>query len=795
MHSSTRATIVRLAIAVVLACQILGAFAAGPALARPDLDATAVGGERRDLIGGHFEVRGPVLAGRPFDLIFSISPTMEMPGTTISLLLPEGVRAISGSTAWQGDVAARETVEHKVTLLLPAGGEYDVRAVVKRAEEADPLRVYHAFLDPTSPRGLKEEPTPREHSAKRQVSFVPESRDGGAMARANALAPEFYADFQVTVAGRLWFITDDGNNHPVRYHSAQLWEVSQSGQRLLLQSCTTSEDGRFYFSPQISSARFAVVDVLCETEASVARAATGETYYAEFGPFLIAPGYYYELGNGYLHWDYDEWEASDIVLSANVSATPRPPAVWVRPRITIQWPYSGKPQTDGTTIRLPAQSSTWWDKVGVSHLYAHTLQHSIFGYLPTPCDGLDHDIDRETTPQTAFTEGFAEFFAALVAGADRISAVTCGNLQNIESNHWELGHDCLANNSGAIVEGAIASILWDIYDGTGPAEGDPDRDYISNHPDQIIGVIRNYKPLDADSFWAALADAGHALSSINLIYYDHGIDKDTAPLVANPSPADGASALPGVITLSWTGSDAEGDGLMYDVYLGSSSTPPLVAWNRTVPSYSTGSALGAGKYYWRVVARDQIGKTTAGPLWQFTVCEEGVAVPAGWSLISITVVPSDMNPGAVLASLGDQYVGAYAYMASDTADPWKQYIPGAGSGNDLASIDPSMGVWIHATSPATLCLADATASSTPVPLKAGWNLVGYPSQTARPVPEALASIAGKYDVIYGYDPGTASDPWRRFSTAMPAALNQLTLLEPYKGYWIHVTEDCTWTLP
>jgi hypothetical protein len=59
----------------------------------------------------------------------------------------------------------------------------------------------------------------------------------------------------------------------------------------------------------------------------------------------------------------------------------------------------------------------------------------------------------------------------------------------------------------------------------------------------------------------------------------------------------------------------------YDVYLGTSSTPPL-AGNTAATSYPA-AALGDGTtYYWRVVARNSAGSTSS-PTWSFTT-----AVPA-----------------------------------------------------------------------------------------------------------------------------------------------------------------------
>ena len=78
-----------------------------------------------------------------------------------------------------------------------------------------------------------------------------------------------------------------------------------------------------------------------------------------------------------------------------------------------------------------------------------------------------------------------------------------------------------------------------------------------------------------------------------------------------------------------------------------------------------------------------------------------------------------------------------------------------------------------------------------IPLYSGWNLVGYPSQTARPVADALTSIDGLYTQVQTFDAADTSDPWKQYSVGAPAYANDLTTMEQERGYWIYVTEPCT----
>lgn len=81
-----------------------------------------------------------------------------------------------------------------------------------------------------------------------------------------------------------------------------------------------------------------------------------------------------------------------------------------------------------------------------------------------------------------------------------------------------------------------------------------------------------------------------------------------------------------------------------------------------------------------------------------------------------------------------------------------------------------------------------------VPLAEGWNLVGWPGDEVR-VEDALASIEGKYDTVYGYNAYDADNPWRIWDLTAPDFLRTLWTFERGKGYWVRVTEPCMWRLP
>ena len=89
----------------------------------------------------------------------------------------------------------------------------------------------------------------------------------------------------------------------------------------------------------------------------------------------------------------------------------------------------------------------------------------------------------------------------------------------------------------------------------------------------------------------------------------------------------------------------------------------------------------------------------------------------------------------------------------------------------------------------TACIG-GSAESCEICLKKGWNLVGFCSPQSFPVSDALDSIASKIEGVWSYQDGV----WLFYSPLSPGFSN-LYLMNPGMGYWIRVTDNCTWRLP
>jgi len=151
-------------------------------------------------------------------------------------------------------------------------------------------------------------------------------------------------------------------------------------------------------------------------------------------------------------------------------------------------------------------------------------------------------------------------------------------------------------------------------------------------------------------------------------------------------------------------------------------------------------------------------------------------------------MPEDTSTASVLSPINGNYSIIWEYNASDTADHWKKYDPGAPFGNDLTDMEPGKGYWIMMTSGDTLPISGTMPEPTDIELKTGWNLIGYNSLDSQPIADALSSISGNYNIVWAYDASDTTDPWKKYDSGAPFG-NDLANMEPGKGYWIMMSSE------
>ncbi len=163
---------------------------------------------------------------------------------------------------------------------------------------------------------------------------------------------------------------------------------------------------------------------------------------------------------------------------------------------------------------------------------------------------------------------------------------------------------------------------------------------------------------DTTYYWKIIAEDNHGAPSDGPLW-DFVTRSNTPPnMPGTPSPANHATGVSIYADLSWTGGDPDpGDTVTYDVYFGTSATPPLVSPGQTGTSYNLGTLSYNTKYYWKIIAEDNHGASTTGPVWDFTTAPPN----------------TPPNTPSAPSGPGSGYTGtSYSYSTSATDPDWDQ---------------------------------------------------------------------------------------------------------------------------
>jgi len=156
----------------------------------------------------------------------------------------------------------------------------------------------------------------------------------------------------------------------------------------------------------------------------------------------------------------------------------------------------------------------------------------------------------------------------------------------------------------------------------------------------IINVSIGRREITNDCYFNGIIDEARiydrTLTSTEIQdLYAQGSGNHPPNTPSNPSPVNNATGASIHAALSWTGGDPDAsDTVTYDVYFGTSSPPALVSHNQSGTTYSPVKSSGT-RYFWKIVAWDNHGASTTGPIWDFTTAGGGNHPP---------YTPSDPDP-------------------------------------------------------------------------------------------------------------------------------------------------------
>jgi len=185
------------------------------------------------------------------------------------------------------------------------------------------------------------------------------------------------------------------------------------------------------------------------------------------------------------------------------------------------------------------------------------------------------------------------------------------------------------------------TVTYDVYFGisSSPPLVSNDQPGIAYDPGTLVWSTKYY--------WKVVATDNHGASVTGPLWdFTTQVQPNNPPNTpSNPSPANHATGVSINTDLSWTGGDPDaGDTVTYDLYFGTTSSPPLVSYNQGGTSYNPGTLAYLTKYYWQIVARDNHGIAIVGSVWDFTTQPE----PAEPTEVSI-------SPPSQGAACGDSF--------------------------------------------------------------------------------------------------------------------------------------------
>jgi outer membrane protein assembly factor BamB len=200
------------------------------------------------------------------------------------------------------------------------------------------------------------------------------------------------------------------------------------------------------------------------------------------------------------------------------------------------------------------------------------------------------------------------------------------------------------------------TVTYDVYFGTSsdPPMVSSNQSGTSYSPDTM--------DYDTKYYWKIVSWDNHGASSTGPIWsFTTGSEPNDPPYEpSDPSPGDGAVDVDYLdVVLSWTGGDPDpGDTVVYDVYLEIDNPDPttLVSDDQSVTIFDAGNLEPDAHYYWKIVAKDNHGATTHGPVWDFITIEAFPDLDCDGSLVWSEVPPGGTVTGSfIVENIGEPY--------------------------------------------------------------------------------------------------------------------------------------------
>ncbi len=230
------------------------------------------------------------------------------------------------------------------------------------------------------------------------------------------------------------------------------------------------------------------------------------------------------------------------------------------------------------------------------------------------------------------------------------------------------------------------------------------------------------------------------------------------------------------------------------VQTGGSVSDKILTYQVQVPGTASGICTFSGEYKLSADPTQDVDcDTQVNVVEDVVIPDEGICLSEGWNFVSIPYTLAPDNKCFVEVLEGLPYVDLVMYYEPCTQD-WDC------TGGEWL---PLKGYWIHVTEdcciPAERLVPKVPATPATLDLCEGWNGIGHCDSTDTLCAEtALGSIDAWYQYIMGpWDPATQTYTQCGYNgcTGVISGKHMGTdvfEMNPYEGYWVYVTEDCTY---
>ncbi len=287
---------------------------------------------------------------------------------------------------------------------------------------------------------------------------------------------------------------------------------------------------------------------------------------------------------------------------------------WQRSKVPVVWPERDWPQSHGNVIYMPSDADfpdVIWRRDIALHEYAHCVHYALRGGSFPSGDGpASHYIDSESSPGFAFTEGWAQFFERAVDG-DPVR-YDSSSLESDVFADGPFGNGDHGDMDGAMVEGAVANLFWDIFDGVDPEDSIPGNehgDMVDRQFYVLWDIMYREQPNDVNDIKRAWPVRDENVQAIFLnARIPMELDPPSNPTSFRSSHQLGEGSLDSTIYLRWLGAADLGSGVRgYSILInGLPSSAPDTVMDKNGNSLTTVS-LSPGTYYVHIRTVDQDG--------------------------------------------------------------------------------------------------------------------------------------------------------------------------------------------